>query len=130
MTGCPPPADAGRALDDWRAELARDYELALPEKYDQIEGRLAALCRTPDSVAAFDALLAAVHRLHGSAGSFGFVELSRQAGEWERQLLELRAAARVPGDAALAHMQARLGALRQLAAGAAHMPPAPGALSG
>lgn len=92
MTGPVPRASAGvtQDADDWRGELRREYARALPHKLARLERRLAALAAAPADAAAFDALLGAVHRLHGSAGSYGFGDLGRLAGEWERHLLDLR----------------------------------------
>lgn len=112
MSGHPPDAAPGR--DDWRAELRREYARTLPGKHAHIERRLVALAATPADPTALEALFAAVHRLHGSAGSYGFTELSRLAGEWEQELLVLRDAGGRPSAGALEAMRARLDALRRL----------------
>lgn len=97
---------------DWRAELRREYAQTLPDKYAHVERRLAELLAAPADAARLETLLLAVHRLHGSAGSYGFEELGRLAGEWEAQLLALRDAGGPPAPGALESMGARLEALR------------------
>lgn len=128
MSGPGQNDERGQAPDqgDWRAELRREYAQALPDKYARIDRCLSALLLAPDDAAALEALLEAVHRLHGSAGTYGFVELGRLAGEWEDELLALRAAGRRPPPEVLDHMPARFDGLRRAAGQALspHQPPA------
>lgn len=98
---------------DWRAELRREYARTLPDKYAHIERRFTELLAAPDDAAVFEALSLAVHQLHGSAGSYGFAELGRLAGEWEMQLLALRHAGGELGLDALEPMRTWLEALRR-----------------
>lgn len=96
----------------WLAEARLEYARTLPDNLARLERRLSALMVAPADGAAFDALLGAVHRLHGSAGSFGFAALGRLAGEWELHLLALRDAGDRTAPEALESMWARLTTIR------------------
>lgn len=72
---------------DWREELRRDYLATLPDKLSTLRQHLEALAAAPGEPSAREALLTTVHRLHGSAGSYGFAEVGRLAGAWELHLV-------------------------------------------
>lgn len=105
-SGAAPRSDTA----NWREELRREYAQALPDKLSRIADLFLALEQAPADKAALEALLMAVHRLHGSAGSYGFQEVSRTSGDWELELREARTAGLSP--AALLAMRERLRALR------------------
>ncbi len=111
---------AGTTLGDtgnWREELRREYSQTLPAKLSKLASLVEGLTRQPDDRDALEALIMAVHRLHGSGGSFGFAEVSRLCGEWE---LELRQAQGERLSALqVAQLDARLQALRGVLAPAA-----------
>ncbi len=104
-----PQASLGDTAN-WRDELRREYAQTLPDKLARLVALHEALAAAPDAAAELEALLMAVHRLHGSAGSYGFPEISRAAGEWELELREAREAG-VSG-ALLERLRTQLEALR------------------
>ena len=71
-------------------ELRRGYAEALPAKVGEIAGALEAFLEaSPDRApSAFRDLRTLVHRLAGSAGSYGFPEVTRLARAWEEELVE------------------------------------------
>ena len=86
VSASPPHGDTA----NWREELRREYAQTLPDKLAKLGDLVAALEATPSDPAAFEPLLMAVHRLHGSAGSYGFADISRICGDWELELHQAR----------------------------------------
>jgi class 3 adenylate cyclase/DNA-binding response OmpR family regulator len=95
---------------DWREELRRDYLRTLPDKLDTLRRQLEALVASPGEAAAREVLLGSLHRLHGSAGSYGFADVGRLAGVWE---LELVRGARPVTPTALQHMRSWLASMQR-----------------
>jgi HPt (histidine-containing phosphotransfer) domain-containing protein len=74
--------DVQRRLDALRA----DYVGKLPDQLHEIESACGRLLAGELSADGIVALRYAVHRIAGSAGSFGLDGLSRHAGEAERRI--------------------------------------------
>lgn len=73
------------ALEASLRAIEEAYVAGLPARLEEI-GRCLRLCRATPDRTAFDALLLQLHSLSGSAGTFGFAELGRQATELEIRL--------------------------------------------
>lgn len=79
--------------------------------------------RRERSRAALEALRQAVHRMHGTAGSYGFADVALACREWEELLKRSASAGAEPGDATVARLEAMLERLSR-AIRAAEGPPA------
>jgi diguanylate cyclase (GGDEF)-like protein len=71
-------------LDNALQELQRGYLASMPARLQELRSDLAALSNGDDAAA--DSLKAHLHRLAGSGGSFGFLDLSAIAREAEHYL--------------------------------------------
>lgn len=70
----------------WQEELQAEYRKSLQGKLLILTRLVTRLVEHPEDLEVFEALRTCVHKIHGSAGSFGLERLSQVAGEWERQL--------------------------------------------
>lgn len=70
----------------WQMELRTEYKKGLPKKFSTLTRLVTCLVEHPEDREAFDALCTCVHKIRGSAGSFGLDRLSQAAAEWEQQL--------------------------------------------
>jgi len=98
--------DVLRAL----ARMRINFLGRLPARIAELEQLLQESASAP-AAETRGRLLNAVHKLHGTAGSFGLKELSEIAGEWEKHLRE------GPGleSCGLARMRGWLGEIRAAA---------------
>ncbi len=76
---------------DALAALTDEYAAVLPERLDELVRAIDALRRQGDD-AALTAATRSAHRMHGSAGSYGFAEVGAAAGRIELALPRTRAA--------------------------------------
>ncbi len=65
-------------------QLHRQYQQSLADKAAQLRVAFDALCDEDSSVAQVENLHLLLHRLAGSAGTYGFPELSQQARALEQ----------------------------------------------
>ncbi|HYM60664.1 MAG TPA: Hpt domain-containing protein [Thermoanaerobaculia bacterium] len=72
--------------DDWAAPLRREYREGLAGKLKNLETLCDSLRANPADAAAPAALATAVHRIKGSAASYGFDEIGAIATEWDLAL--------------------------------------------
>lgn len=72
------------AVDDAFRALRIEYLASLPERFEELRADIASLRSGKPEVA--PALKVRLHRLAGSGGSYGFVQLSSLAREAERWL--------------------------------------------
>lgn len=79
----------------WYLEARARYLRSLEAKAEALESLLDACLSRPDSPEALDALRAAFHRIHGSAGSYGLDELGELCGRCEDRLVHLQRTGRV-----------------------------------
>ena len=77
---------SGPSIKDKLDNLRKAYAAQLPEKISRIEKDWLALQGDPDNAEGTRALHRAVHKLNGSAASFGFKEVSSAARELEAEL--------------------------------------------
>ena len=118
-----PEGDADLMAD--LAELAAEYGARLGEKVRELAEMLER-ARSGKALADDDAYMLA-HKLHGSAGTYGFSEVSAAAGRLERVLRQGRDA---PGTLDWSAAQAALYELNQLALRAASPTKPPGGAAG
>jgi HPt (histidine-containing phosphotransfer) domain-containing protein len=74
---------AAPGAEGWRSEMRRAYASGLEAKLQTLGALMEALAAEPAAAAHRQRLLDAVHKIRGSAGAYGFEELSRIAAEWE-----------------------------------------------
>jgi HPt (histidine-containing phosphotransfer) domain-containing protein len=67
--------------------LQQEYQNSIPGKLDSIKQLINAVKKSPD-VTTLSALRAAVHKLAGNAGTYGYMEVSDTCRQWERELLQ------------------------------------------
>ncbi|HEX2574151.1 MAG TPA: Hpt domain-containing protein [Polyangia bacterium] len=98
------------------AELRDQYRSNLPERLTEIERAIAESRQHPTDPERLERARTLVHRLHGTAGSFGFPRVSAAARRGE-ELLE-RVSVDEPGswDAVETELKQALGRLREAAA--------------
>ncbi len=72
---------------------------------------------------ALDELRQAVHRMHGTSGTYGFPEVAAACRDWEERLKRWLAEARAPDDEMLARVDAHLARLADAVARAAPVTP-------
>jgi len=75
-------------LQDELREVREVYVKALEERLKQLENTVAEYRDSPGNIENRNSLITIVHRLRGSAGSFGFNEISMAAEELEEWLEE------------------------------------------
>jgi len=75
-------------LSEGFKKLQQEYVKTIPEKIVAIEESVAALCINP-SQETLASLKHLVHKLAGSAGSFGFAEASTLCKSWDQKLTHL-----------------------------------------
>lgn len=73
----------GKDLDAALQAIHAAYTAQLPERLREIGMHLQQCLEEPDAAAHYEHLLMKLHRLAGSAGTFGFAELGRRATELE-----------------------------------------------
>jgi HPt (histidine-containing phosphotransfer) domain-containing protein len=71
------------------AALSAEYRSKLPEKYDELAAATAKAQQ--GSPEALEEALKLAHRLHGTAGAYGFAQVSAAAGRLEAELRQLLA---------------------------------------
>ncbi len=74
-------------LSETLAKLRTRYAAAAPATIAIFQRSTEALAADPGSVTVLAALRQDLHRVHGTAGSYGFHEASRLAGEFESRVL-------------------------------------------
>jgi HPt (histidine-containing phosphotransfer) domain-containing protein len=76
-----------RSREQILRQLRRDYLQTFPKKYQELSSVLEQFqSGMPDQQLPLDMLRSLVHRLSGSAGSYGFEDLSQMAIETEQLL--------------------------------------------
>ncbi len=70
--------------------LQRDYKKQLPERLRAITNDWGTLCDVTWNPRLLERLITRIHSIAGSAGSFGFAQLSRKCQSAEQILIELR----------------------------------------
>ncbi|MGE4239246.1 Hpt domain-containing protein [Ramlibacter sp.] len=91
----PPPSNAAPSdefddFDDALAGFRRDYAAQLPGKLDAIRTQLAECLAHPEDGTALTDLTRLLHKLAGSAGTFGFEALGQQAKSAELSCVALQ----------------------------------------
>lgn len=74
------------AAPEWLEPLRREYRRNFPEKLAALARCVDALAEAPSAAKTHAALLLAVHRLHGSAATYGLEDAGEILGAWESQL--------------------------------------------
>ena len=85
------PGDGGRDV----GSLKQSYRSILPIAADNLSGVIQQVQVEPDRVSLVSEALRQAHDLHGTAGNYGFVEISTAAASIESQLRKLQASGRV-----------------------------------
>ena len=85
------PSDDGRDL----GTLKQSYRSILPIAADNLSGVIQQVQVEPDRVSLVSEALRQAHDLHGTAGNYGFVEISTAAASIESQLRKLQDSGRV-----------------------------------
>jgi class 3 adenylate cyclase/DNA-binding response OmpR family regulator len=101
--GTAPNSEVLKILKD----LRQGFLDKLPEKIQQLSGLVDRAMEQPRDHERIGALLNAVHKLHGTAGTYGLHEVSEVAGAWEQELQTAREAGAGLDDAAVAGAQRR-----------------------
>lgn len=70
----------------WLDDLRRDYIASLPSKLARIEEALALTQEDPAPEHATASLRLLLHRLHGTAGSYGLHDIGKAAADWGHAL--------------------------------------------
>lgn len=78
------------ASEDWLEKLKRQYLQTLTDKIRNLETLVESLGRNPDDWETFDQLATAVHKIHGSAGTYGFDEITHATTDWERKMITVQ----------------------------------------
>jgi len=86
-------------------ELHDSFLGRLPEKVSAIGQFLEQAVARPGDDEPMVSLLNAVHKLHGSAGSYGVHNIGNIAGEWEHELRTIRESKKPPDAPAILKMQ-------------------------
>ena len=68
---------------DWQAKARADYVASFPKKLETMETLAAEWLATPEDEERYEALRTAVHRIHGTAGSYGFHALGEIVAAWD-----------------------------------------------
>ena len=84
----PAPAPMPQPVEDWLESMRREYRQRFPEKLARLKTRLEDLAKADSAGEAFAALLLDVHRMHGSAGTYGMHDAGRILEAWEALLHE------------------------------------------
>lgn len=71
---------------DWQQQARADYVASFPRKLETIETLTAEWIADPADEARFEALRTAVHRIHGTAGSYGFDALGVIVAAWDEMM--------------------------------------------
>ncbi len=94
-------------------ELRAIYRDGFAERLADLERRVADLAAALADRGALERICQAVHKIHGSAGSYGFPVTSSIAAEWEAWVSEMLEQAQAPVTAGeVSRMQGYLLALR------------------
>ena len=118
-------------LEPWLDDLRAEYASRLPSKVAAILDLAAALAAQPGDRRALPELAHAVHRLVGSAGSYGFAEISTELSPWAGLLTATAATEGTVSTQDLAGLRRSLGlvALRVRGLGQRPAPADPGHLA-
>lgn len=71
----------------WKVEATKRYFASLPAKVENLRALLAAVREAPADDSARENLRNALHKIHGSAGSYGCDDLGMLAGACEALLI-------------------------------------------
>lgn len=71
-------------------EMRLEYCSSLPERFKSMETLLTRLSHTHGGEDLLEELYTIVHKISGTAGSFGLHNLGDIAGQWEEELDELK----------------------------------------
>jgi chemotaxis protein histidine kinase CheA len=71
-------------------ELRKEYCSTLPDRFKSMETLLTRLKHTHHGEDLLEELYTIVHRISGTAGSFGLKKLGDIAGQWEEELDKLK----------------------------------------
>ena len=82
------PAPMPPPVEDWLETMRLEYRQRFPEKLTRLKARLDALANADSAGEPFAALLLDVHRMHGSAGTYGMHDAGRILAAWEALLHE------------------------------------------
>ena len=87
---------------DQLSKLADNYKASFSEKLRKLDELVYRIHQSPDNIDLLVELRGSLHKVTGSAGTYGFHEVSRASGEWEAlveshlQTLEIDEAAALP----------------------------------
>jgi hypothetical protein len=68
---------------DWQLKARADYVASFPKKLETIEALAAEWLDAPGDESRYESLRTAVHRIHGTAGSYGFHALGDIVAAWD-----------------------------------------------
>lgn len=114
----------------WFDDLRASYAASLPAKIACLRELISDVAARPASPRPVGDLAHALQRLAGSAGSFGFPEISSALGPWARLVMSASTTGTPIGSAAMADLHRCLGGVaaraRELGSSSSIGPPAPG----
>ncbi|HWV36867.1 MAG TPA: response regulator [Vulgatibacter sp.] len=93
MLGEPAPGDVPGDGMDFEGELGRlreAYREELPSRLGELRAAVEDAARAPEDVEAIGVARDLAHRLRGTAGSYGFLQVGEEAGRIEELLLQAR----------------------------------------
>lgn len=70
------------------AEITEEYRKTIPQKLELLDQLVSSL-QTKKTLEALQALRQHIHKVAGSAGTYGFDEVSSLCKQWDIRLLEL-----------------------------------------
>jgi HPt (histidine-containing phosphotransfer) domain-containing protein len=99
--------------EDFLAELRKEYQKTIPEKLSHLEQLAQAVkgAYTKEAVAAFRM---AVHKIAGSAGTYGYAAAGELCHQWDQDLMKKLEAFRSEDQAWVAEVEGFLSQLRHL----------------
>lgn len=100
--------------DDWSEELKRQYLRSLAGKLSILEALVEGLQQNPNDGELLEQLTTAVHKIHGSAGTYGLSELTLATREWERTMFTAQEESRKLTDREMDEIQGYLREFRSL----------------
>jgi CheY-like chemotaxis protein len=116
--------------EPWFDELRASYAASLPAKISCLRELTSDVVARPHDWRQVSDLAHALHRLAGSAGSYGFPDISSALGPWVRLVMSASTAREPVGSVVLAELHRCLGVVaaraQELDAPASIHPPAPG----
>ena len=105
--------EAKRRLGEKLAALRKIYLQNAPEKITKLEDLLLKMEGEPVETSILNDLYETVHKLHGTAGSYGLGRISEIAGDWERLLKTIRADPADTGPSRLEEMRGYFEAIKK-----------------